>query len=164
MKWHFLGLIVAIFTFSISATSSMIWAIYSYPVEVCFQLEQTLPELKEVEQSGVNDEAVGCGCHRHYPVDPRPLRVGVMNTKAISKPRPPYPVLKLAAPPPSGEVAVQIVVDEQGKVIWACAISGHALLRPAAEQAASQARFIPAQLSGQPVHVEGIIIYRFVLR
>ncbi|HVF86392.1 MAG TPA: TonB family protein [Pyrinomonadaceae bacterium] len=87
----------------------------------------------------------------------------VINGTAISKPAPAYPeeAKQVRA---SGTVRVQLVVDETGKVIIACAVTGHPLLRQAAERAAYGARFTPTLLSGQPVKVSGIITYNFVLR
>ena len=58
---------------------------------------------------------------------------------------------------------MQVVIDEQGRVISAKATSGHPLLLHAAEQAAYQAHFTPTTLSGLPVKVTGIITYNFVL-
>lgn len=97
---------------------------------------------------------------------PKPKTIisgGVLNGKAISKPTPPYPPIAKAARA-AGTVTVQIVVDEGGKVISASAVSGHPLLRQAAEAAARQARFTPTQLSGQAVKVSGVITYNFVLQ
>jgi protein TonB len=59
---------------------------------------------------------------------------------------------------------VQILVDEQGRVVSAKATSGNPLLQAAAVQAAYRARFTPTLLSGQPVKVTGSITYNFVLR
>jgi protein TonB len=59
-------------------------------------------------------------------------------------------------------VAVQVVVDEQGNVLSARAISGHPLLRAASEAAAREAKFTPTKLSGKPVKVSGVINYNFV--
>jgi protein TonB len=87
---------------------------------------------------------------------------GVLNGKAISLPQPVYPPMAKAARV-SGTVNVQVLVDETGKVISATAVSGHPLLRQAAVQAAYRARFTPTLLSGQPVKVQGIITYNFVL-
>jgi TonB family protein len=88
---------------------------------------------------------------------------GVLNGKAISKPAPEYPAIAKAARA-QGTVVVQIVVDEEGKVISASAVSGHPLLQPAAVAAARQARFSPTRLEGQPVKVSGVITYNFVLQ
>jgi hypothetical protein len=51
------------------------------------------------------------------------------------------------------------VIDEEGNIASANAISGHPLLRQAAEQAALESKFAPTSLSGQPVRVTGIITY-----
>jgi protein TonB len=63
-----------------------------------------------------------------------------------------------------GAVAVQILVDEQGKVISAQAVSGHPLLLSAAKEAALRALFTPTMLSGQAVKVQGLITYNFILQ
>jgi protein TonB len=97
---------------------------------------------------------------------PKPKTVvsgGVMNGKAISKPSPAYPPIAKAARA-AGTVTVQILVDEQGRVVSANAVSGHPLLQQAAVSAARQARFSPTLLSGQPVKVSGVITYNFVLQ
>jgi protein TonB len=85
-----------------------------------------------------------------------------LNGKAISKPEPAYPAIARTARA-SGQVTVQITVDESGRVVSASAVSGHPLLRQAAEGAARRARFSPTLLSGQPVKVTGVITYNFVL-
>jgi TonB family protein len=87
---------------------------------------------------------------------------GVLNGKAIGKPQPVYPPIAKAARA-QGVVTVQIIVDEEGYVIAANAVSGHPLLQYAAVLAARQARFTPTLLEGQPVKVSGVITYNFVL-
>ena len=62
----------------------------------------------------------------------------------------------------SGQVQVQVTIDEAGNVISAQAISGHKLLREVCEIAARKSKFNPTTLSGQPVKVTGIIVYNFV--
>lgn len=62
----------------------------------------------------------------------------------------------------SGAVNVQVTIDERGNVIEAKAVSGHQLLRAAAEEAARRAKFAPTMLSGQLVMVTGVIVYNFV--
>jgi len=54
------------------------------------------------------------------------------------------------------------MVDEEGKVISATAVSGHPLLHASAVRAARQARFTPTLLSGKAVKVSGTINYNFV--
>ena len=85
---------------------------------------------------------------------------GVLNGKAISLPKPPYPPVARAAKA-SGTVVVQVTVDEDGNVVSAQAVSGHPLLQAAAVAAAHGAKFAPTKLSGQPVKVTGVITYNF---
>ncbi|HEY8414094.1 MAG TPA: TonB family protein [Pyrinomonadaceae bacterium] len=96
------------------------------------------------------------------PAPPRaPISGGVLNGKAISLPKPGYPPIARAAHA-SGTVTVQVLIDENGNVVSAKAVSGHPLLQAVAVAAARQARFSPTKLSGQPVKVTGVIQYNFV--
>jgi protein TonB len=92
---------------------------------------------------------------------PKTISGGVLNGKAISLPKPPYPPAARAVRA-SGAVSVQVLIDESGRVVSASAASGHPLLQAAAVSAARSARFSPTLLSGQPVKVSGIITYNFV--
>lgn len=96
------------------------------------------------------------------PEGPVRLPSSLISSKTIDKPAPPYPAIAKAANV-QGAVAVQIVIDEQGHVLSAKAMSGHPLLLSAAVQAAYRARFTPTVLGGQPVKVTGSITYNFVL-
>ncbi len=87
---------------------------------------------------------------------------GVVNGKAISLPAPAYPAAASAVGA-SGSVSVQVLIDEEGTIATAKAVSGHPLLRSAAEKAALKAKFRPTLLQGQPVKVSGIITYVFNL-
>ncbi len=96
------------------------------------------------------------------PTPPRaPISGGVLNGKAISLPKPPYPAIAKQAHA-SGTVVVQVTIDENGGVMAAHAVSGHPLLQAVCVAAARQARFSPTKLSGQPVKVTGVITYNFV--
>jgi protein TonB len=96
------------------------------------------------------------------PTPPRaPISGGVLNGKAINLPKPGYPPIARAAHA-SGTVVVQVLIDENGNVVSAKAVSGHPLLQAVAVGAARQARFSPTKLSGQPVKVTGVIQYNFV--
>jgi len=92
----------------------------------------------------------------------RTINGGVINGKASKLPQPEYPPAAMAVNA-SGTVNVEVVLDEQGKVISAKAVSGHPLLRAAAEEAARAAEFAPTRLSGATVRVRGIITYNFIL-
>ena len=60
-----------------------------------------------------------------------------------------------------GEVAVEIVVDEKGKVISAKPLSGPGPLRQAAVSAALGWRFTPTMVDGLPTQSVGTITFRF---
>jgi TonB family protein len=62
----------------------------------------------------------------------------------------------------SGRVTVQVTVDESGGVVSAKAVSGHPLLRQAAEAAARQSRFNPIRANNQIVPATGILVYNFI--
>jgi TonB family protein len=100
------------------------------------------------------------------PVAPRPLLKpvsgGVLNGKALSLPAPTYPELARRMRT-GGLVEVEVVVDENGKVISARALAGPPSLRDVAVQAAYRARFSPTKLSGQPMKITGRINYNFTV-
>ena len=85
-----------------------------------------------------------------------PIAGGVLNGKAIYFPTPEIP-----AGEASGVVLVSVLVDEQGSVVEARAISGPAHLHTAAVNAARLARFSPTLLMGEPVRVSGTLSYNF---
>ncbi|HEX6125277.1 MAG TPA: TonB family protein [Pyrinomonadaceae bacterium] len=86
--------------------------------------------------------------------------LGVINGKARSLPKPRYP-LTARAVRAEGKVSVKVLINERGRVVSANAVSGHPLLRNAAEAAARQAEFSPTLLSGKAVKVSGVIVYNF---
>lgn len=94
------------------------------------------------------------------PPVPKIVSQGVVNGKAVNLVKPPYPPAAKAVRA-SGAVNVQVTIDENGNVISASAVSGHALLKAAAEQAARASKFSPTLLSGQKVKVTGVIVYNF---
>ena len=86
-----------------------------------------------------------------------PIAGGVLNGKAIYLPMPEVP-----AGEASGVVLVQVLVDEQGAVVDARAVSGPPHLHASAVAAARLARFSPTLLMGEPVRVFGTLSYNFV--
>jgi outer membrane biosynthesis protein TonB len=85
-----------------------------------------------------------------------PISGGVLNGKAIYFPQPEAP-----AGEANGVVSVQVLIDEQGSVIDAKAVSGPQHLHQAAVNAARLARFTPTLLMGEPVKVTGVLAYNF---
>ena len=90
-------------------------------------------------------------------------RVSLLCGRAISLPKPAYPE-EAKAKGVSGTVEVQVVTNEAGRVIWAKAISGPALLQSNSIKGACRARFSPTVISGQPVRTETTIRYHFTLQ
>lgn len=103
------------------------------------------------------------------PLPPRPqpttIRApsSVIISKIITLPKPAYPAIAKQARV-QGPVNVQILIDETGRVISAQAVKGSAMLTQAAVDAALRARFTPTKLGDQPVKVQGVITYNFVLQ
>jgi protein TonB len=95
-------------------------------------------------------------------VDTKPATpsLGVINGRASYLPKPVYSAAAIAVQA-KGKVDVQVLIDEEGKVVSAKAVSGHPLLRDAAVKAAQNARFTPTLLSRVPIKVTGVIVYNF---
>lgn len=91
------------------------------------------------------------------------LAIGVANSRAINLVTPAYPSAARAIGV-SGSVNVLVAVDEDGNVTDVHAISGHPLLRPAAEEAALASKFSPIIIAKKKRKATGVIIYNFVPR
>ena len=89
--------------------------------------------------------------------------LNILNGRALKLVIPNYPAIATKAHA-SGTVFVTVVIDEEGKVIAAKAISGHPLLWAASVQAAKDSLFSPTLLDDKPVKVTGAIQYNFVER
>jgi TonB family protein len=87
---------------------------------------------------------------------------GVIHASAVKRVEPVYPPLAKANQV-SGIVSVEIVINEEGNVISARAISGHPLLMAAAVEAARQWQFAPTMVSGVAVRVTGTLTFNFQL-
>jgi TonB family protein len=88
------------------------------------------------------------------------MSTGVLTGRAIKLPRPAYPAAAQAVNA-QGAVVVQLLINEDGSVASATAISGHPLLRQAAEKAAASAAFRPVVIGGKAVKVIGVVTFNF---
>jgi TonB family protein len=96
------------------------------------------------------------------PVKPDFVDVGAFTeANAIRMVKPVYSVMASRSNI-GGKVTVELVVDENGKVISAKAISGHTMLRSESENAAMRSQFKPQMWNGQPIAAKGVITYNFV--
>jgi TonB family protein len=78
----------------------------------------------------------------------------------INKVQPQYPAIARRLNV-SGAVSVRVSISEAGMVTEAKAVSGHPLLREAAEQAARQWVFRPATFNGAPVETRRVLMFVF---
>jgi hypothetical protein len=82
-----------------------------------------------------------------------PVPMGILNERAVSVPAAVYPPeLK---DDERHTVAVRVIVDENGSVIYAKGVLGDKWLWPAAEAAAMKAKFNPTLVAGRPVQITG---------
>ena len=90
----------------------------------------------------------------------KPVEVGDLNSKATSMPKPivSEEMKRLKA---KGKITVRVIVDENGKVVSATALSGVHVLREAAETAAREATFKPLVQDGITVRFTGTLTYNF---
>ena len=99
--------------------------------------------------------------------EPKPKKInvsgGVLQEAAINKAQPGYPPEAKKARV-QGDVQVQVLISEQGKVVEATIISGPEELRQVSLDAARQWEFKPTELSGVPVKVQGVLTFRFRLQ
>ena len=78
----------------------------------------------------------------------------------VYSPPPQYPAAASAARA-HGEVTVKAVVDPEGNVIYARAVSGPPLLRDAAKEAVQHWRYRPLLDNGKPIAVTTVAILDF---
>ena len=86
---------------------------------------------------------------------------GVEKGRALHLPKPAYPNIARMGRA-SGEVKVMVLIDKQGNVIAAAAISGHPLLYAVSVAAARETKYTPTLLDGKPVKVTGVLTYNFI--
>jgi TonB family protein len=96
-------------------------------------------------------------------VEQKPVYDPKLGERLEDKPAPRYPPEALAAGI-SGEVVLQVIVDESGRVMRVSAVRHIPLLADAAVDAAYRARFAPAEREGKTVKVSGLITYEVPAR
>lgn len=128
------------------------------------QNETKLPDPASTEgQMGAEGSTEGGTANTDNSVKPQPntnpkkgpISGGVLNGRAIYLPQP------VVYGDATGVVVVQVLIDENGAVIEARAVSGPQNLQAAAITAARLARFTPTLLMGEPVKVTGTLSYNF---
>ncbi len=89
-----------------------------------------------------------------------PIISGILNMKVVSEVLPAFPK-KAKDKGIEGRVEVQVLVNEDGEVIFANPLSGSEELWAESVKAAVGARFAPTTLSGESVKITGRLIYDF---
>ncbi|MGH9945166.1 MAG: energy transducer TonB, partial [Pyrinomonadaceae bacterium] len=87
-----------------------------------------------------------------------PIISGILNMKIVSEVLPTYSQ-KAKDKDIEGRVEVEVLVNEDGEVIFANPLSGPEGLWAESVRAAVSARFTPTTLSGGPVKITGRLIY-----
>lgn len=92
----------------------------------------------------------------------KPKKISGFFPSAISLVKPYYPnrAKKLRI---SGEVLVEVIVDENGNVIYSKILKGNSLLGDAAKKAACKSKFTPVLYCSKPVKRLLIIKYLFLI-
>jgi periplasmic protein TonB len=118
----------------------------------------------------VTPGAIAAGPPPAVPPPPRPprppaVRVGgaVQESKLIRRVMPQYPLITMSARI-SGEVKLEVTIDEEGNVAHVQVISGHPLLVDEAVRAVRQWKYSPTLLNGEPVPVVSTVTVNFQLR
>lgn len=84
---------------------------------------------------------------------------GVLNEMATVCEFPEFPADARSAGLKTVEAKVQVIVDEQGKVIHAKPLGGHPAFSEAAVKAAMKATFPKSSIAGKPVKVRGELVF-----
>lgn len=95
------------------------------------------------------------------PSNTPPVNAGLLNDRAVNLRTPSYPPIARETRA-SGRVQVQVLLDENGNVNSAKAVSGNPLLRSSAENAARNSKFNPVRVAGKTVRATGFVVYNFV--
>ncbi len=92
------------------------------------------------------------------------MRIGgkVLESRLLRRVEPAYPELARRARV-SGEVTLEVAVDDDGNVVAVRVVGGHPLLSDAAVEAVRQWKYSPTLLNGEPVPVLAIVTVIFRL-
>jgi TonB family protein len=106
--------------------------------------------------------SIGLRSEQNSNAEDQPVVEGPLHGKEITLMKPEYPD-KAKSEGVSGKVTVAILVNEQGRVVSARALTGQPMLRIAAVVAARQSKFSPEKLAAQRSKNSGTITYTFKL-
>lgn len=90
----------------------------------------------------------------NFPPEKKCITAGIVNERAEFIPTPEFPKSCCC----QGKVVVEIIVNPDGKVARARAVSGHPLLRISAVKSAQGTLFSPTPM---PIYVRALLVYNF---
>lgn len=142
-------------------------ALVYYRTECAFrkaEIEDEFAPLKQKYSERANLKTKGDLTKTAGSPDAQMIKKGVINGSALSLAKPAYSVEARRANA-EGRVEVQVIIDEKGEVIYACAVkSDHYTLTEGAEASAYQSKFAPTILDGKPIRIIGTLVYNFQRR
>jgi protein TonB len=138
------------------------------PAAAARSTNQTTPDITADVPSGVPSGSTGAFVSDAAQPDRPPPPQAVRTSSGVQQPR------LLSAPPPiypygarsehiEGDVSVDLLISETGKVASMTMISGPSLLRQAALDALRQRKYAPAMLDGKPTAAHIVVTIHFQL-
>jgi len=132
------------------------------------KIEQAKIEQEKIEQAKIlakQKEAEAALAAQTPKVTEKPgllksVELGSLVAQAVKMVMPVYPLVAKQSKA-TGQVMVQIMLDEKGNVTDAKAASGPSILRGASEEAARRSKFKPAFVANEAVKATGFIVYNF---
>jgi len=103
------------------------------------------------------------GSKSNQPVAPVPIGGNVTNVQLISSVPPVYPQIARSQRV-SGDVKIDALIDESGRVTGMKVVSGPIMLHQAAMDALRQWKYKPATLNGKPVSMHLVVTIQFRLQ
>jgi TonB family protein len=138
------------------------------PTAAARSTNQTAPEISTGAPSGVSDASTGAilsdAAQPDRPPAPPPVRTssGAQQPRLLWSAAPIYPYAAKAEKV-QGDVSVDLLIDESGKVASMTVVSGPALLRQAALDALRHRQYLPAMLDGKPSTAHIVVVVHFQL-
>lgn len=105
----------------------------------------------------------GLSSSHHAPAAPVPVGGEVKNVQLLSSVQPAYPQMARSQRI-SGDVKIDALIDESGRVTGMKVVSGPVLLHQAAMDALHQWKYRPATLDGKPVSMHLVVTIQFRLQ
>lgn len=136
---------------------------YQKAVDLDPENESAKANLKRLQDLITAAEAAEAA--KNAPPPPPPfINLGVISAANATKMVTPVYSIIAQRSQVEGKVVVDLELNENGDVVSAKAISGHQLLKQAAEDAAKHSKFKPATFNNRPIKAKAQIVFNFSLK